>query len=63
MMGVLGLLLVLAGVGAMSIAPRVGAARRADDDRISPAGLFIFLTGCLVVGAGAILITEWWLES
>jgi hypothetical protein len=63
MMGVLGLVLVLAGVAAMAVAPRIGAARRADDDRISPAGLFVFLTACLVVGAGAILITEWWLES
>jgi hypothetical protein len=59
MTGLLGIACVLVGVYAMSIAPRVGAAGRRDDS-ISPAGLFIFLTGCLVVGAGAIFVTVWW---
>ena len=64
MTGVLGAVLVLAGVLAMAYAPRLGTERQVEGelDRISPIGLFVFLTGCLVVGAGAILVTAWYLD-
>jgi hypothetical protein len=61
MMGLGGLLLVLAGVFAMAWSRRVTPA--ADPDRTAPLGLVLFFAGCAVVAVGAILITEWWLES
>ena len=59
MTGVLGLVLVLAGVLVMAWSRRVGDG----PDRIAPLGLAVFLAGCAVVAAGAILVTEWWLET
>jgi hypothetical protein len=61
MMGIVGLVLVLAGVFAMAWSRRLTAA--ADPDSTGPLGLAVFFAGCLVVAVGAILITEWWLES
>jgi hypothetical protein len=61
MMGIAGLLLVLAGVFAMAWSRRLTPA--ADPDRTAPLGLAVFFAGCVVVAVGAILITEWWLET
>ena len=60
-MGLAGLLLVLAGVVAMAYSRRFTPA--ADPDRTRPFGLAVFFAGCVVVAVGAILITEWWLET
>ena len=61
MTGVIGLLLVLAGVFAMAWSRKVTPA--ADPDRTAPLGLAVFFAGCVAVAIGAILVTEWWLES
>jgi hypothetical protein len=61
MMGVIGLALLLAGVWAMAWSRRVSPA--GDPDRTAPLGIVMFLAGCAVVAVGAVLITEWWLET
>ena len=63
MMGIGGLVLVLAGVAAMAASKRIGATARGEDDSTGPLGLALFFAGCGVVAVGAVLITEWWLES
>ena len=61
MMGVLGLALLLVGVWAMAWSRRVS--RAGDPDSTTPLGLAVFFAGCAVVAVGAVLITEWWLET
>jgi drug/metabolite transporter (DMT)-like permease len=61
MTGVIGLLLVLAGVFVMAWSRKVTPA--SEPDRTAPLGLVVFFAGCVAVAIGAILITEWWLES
>ena len=59
MIGIGGLVLVLVGVFAMAWSRRVGG----DPDRTAPLGLAVFVAGCASVAVGAVLVTEWWLES